>query len=182
MSGQVEVRHAASCDLEWWGKRKYDGALWRHLEIDDIIEYMDWMGKKHTLTPDPVAQLMCTGATPGTILDSLVRCIDFFDHQIQREIDTALKFRERFPEQFEEQEQQEVWEYEMIYLLGSRSVLDGMMTDWNIYRLNDLSKAGTTYAPRMRLKDWTSSNKQLSELTLQRQGIPQTNIYMYKRY
>ena len=83
-------------------------ALWRHLEIDDIIEYMDWMGNKHTLSPDPVAQLMCTGATPGTILDSLVRYIEFFDHQIQSEIDTALRFRERFPDQFEEQEQQEV--------------------------------------------------------------------------
>ena len=27
-SGQVEVRYAASCDLEWWGKRKYDGAIY----------------------------------------------------------------------------------------------------------------------------------------------------------
>ena len=28
MSGQVEVRHAASCDLERWGKGKYDGAIY----------------------------------------------------------------------------------------------------------------------------------------------------------
>ena len=67
-------------------------ALWRHMDIDNIIQYLDWMGTQNTLTPDPVAHLMCIGATPGAILDSLVRCKDFFNPEIQDEIEVTLKF------------------------------------------------------------------------------------------